>query len=88
MSGPEQEQVQSFGGVWLLQYGAIVFHNDHIQSGRRKAARCGVCSKGLEGAMATVKEDSAGPIEEPVAESDGVDKEGDSAHSSADRPKW
>ncbi len=79
MPGQESAEVQITGSYRVLQYGEIRIHNGHLQSGRRKIRNCGVCSKGLEGALATVVVDKPRVEEPSVAKGDGADKERDAA---------
>ncbi len=77
MSGSEHEQVQSNRSTRRLNFSAMLLHNDHLQSGRRKVNSCGVCRTGLESVLETVPQEI--PRDEKVGDSkgDGANEEGD-----------
>ena len=63
----------------VLRFGAVRIHNAHLQSGKLTRDACGVCSEGLEGAVAAPPK-----VEEPakadeVAEGGGDHEEGDTS---------
>ncbi len=77
MQRQEQDEIQKDGPVRMLNAGAVFVHNNHLQSGFRKASRCPVCSEGLDGAYSPIE--SSKPVDKPdgVPAGDGVDKAGD-----------
>ncbi len=77
MQRQESEAVQKHGDVRMLDVGAVLVHNNHLQGGFRTSRACGVCSKGLAGAYASLEKTQ--PVGKPtgVSEGNGKDKEGD-----------
>ena len=84
MSRPAEGEVQEGRGYRRLNAGAVRLHNDHLQSGFRKAVRCLVCTQGLGGALTEVKEERSVGKPASVAEGDGTNEEGDPTSSSGD----
>ena len=76
--------VQGESGGRMLSFRAVRVHDRHLQAGRVNQPSCGICSSGLEGAMA---EAAWQPIvEAPVVTSDGGDEERDTASPPSDGP--
>ncbi len=71
--------VQGSGQHWMLSFGAVRIHNDHVQGGRRTITGCSVCEEGLGGALAATTRVEKPLDGEKVVEGDGADKEGDAA---------
>ena len=71
--------ISSEGGDWRLSFRAVRIHNSHLQGGIGVAASCGICEKGLGGAVEKI-EVVAKPVKaDAVDQSDGTDKKGDTA---------
>jgi len=51
MQRPKLSTVPRDSGSRVLDFEAVLLHNNHIQGGFLKARRCGVCRKGLAGIM-------------------------------------
>lgn len=66
-----------------LRVGPLLFHNRHLQGGRKTARGCGVCAKGLEGAMAPVEKRRGAEV--PLVEGDRADGEETAARSPGGR---
>ncbi len=82
MQRSEQDEIQKDGPVRMLNAGAVFVHNRHLQSGFKKAVRCQLCSKGLDGAYETIVETK------PVGKGDGVpESNGDDEKGNATRPR-
>lgn len=81
MPRSEPEEIQSGGVVRMLDVRAVFVHNDHLQSGIRKARRCPMCAKGLDGAYAAVEGAKSVDKKDEVSAGDGADKEEDAAHT-------
>ncbi len=81
MQRQEPSEIQSGGVVRLLNAGAVFVHNNHLQSGLRKTRSCGLCTTGLAGAYAAVKEKQPVDKEDGVPKGDGADRDGDPAYS-------
>lgn len=79
MPGQEHGKVQEHSEDRVLQYGALNVHYAHLQRGFKKARGCGVCSKGLEGLLASPAQESAGDEKPADSAGDGVDEKGDPA---------
>lgn len=74
MSGQTDSGVSFEGTDRVLDFGGVLTHNRHIQSGRKIVSSCGVCTEGLEGALEAVPQVVP---EAALAEGDGDDeKEG------------
>ncbi len=68
-----------------LSLRAVLFHDNHVQNGPRKHEGCGVCRKGLEGALEAVTEAGARRGSDEVAKGGGADPEAPAASASGDR---
>ncbi len=79
MSGQEQPEVQSSGRDRVLDFEAILLHNNHLQGGFRKARRCGVCRKGLAGTVEETPQIITVDAETGVAQGNGGDEKEDPA---------
>ncbi len=79
MPRQNDESVQSKGQHRVLNFGAVRFHNGHLQSGDTFTRGCNVCQEGLAGAMEEVEEKPVAAEPAEVAESDGSDEKDDSS---------
>ncbi len=73
-------------GDRVLDFEAVLLHNNHLQSGFRKARRCGVCRKGLAGIMEETPQIVTVDAESGVAKGDGGDETADAALPPDSRP--
>ena len=86
VSGQADVSVHDESGGRRLSLRSVLVHDRHLQNGSGKAEGCGICSKGLEGALETVKEDRARRGGDEVAPSGGADEKRATAHASSVGP--
>ncbi len=79
MSGQKLTTVPRDSGSRMLDFEAILLHNNHLQGGFRKARRCRVCRKGLAGVMEATPQIVAVDAETGVAKGDGGDEKADAS---------
>ncbi len=68
-----------------LSLRAVLFHDNHLQAGHRSAEKCGICSKGLEGALAPSEESRPPRGGDEVVEGGRADQKDAAASSPSDR---
>ncbi len=83
MSGSSDELIQAQSDDRVLDFGAVRFHNAHLQAGQRKKIGCRICGEGLESAMAVIEKAAVDP-QVAVAEGDGANEEENASPSSRD----
>ncbi len=84
MQKEDERPIPGEGPSWRLSLRAVRFHNSHLQAGKGTGANCSICSEGLGGALAEIKETPKPADKDEVAPSDGDNKEGDSPSSYSD----
>ncbi len=83
LSGSTAGAVPGSGRDRRLNFRAVRIHNSHLQGGKSQAIGCGVCGKGLEGALPLVEKKQVPGAE--VAQGDGVDQE---EHAPPSSSRW
>ena len=90
MSEQERTAVSGNSGDRVLDFDAILLHNNHLQGGFRKAKRCKICrssgGQGLASIMEAAEKIVAVDQGSGVAASDGGDKAVDAALPSDSGP--
>ncbi len=76
--------VQGQSAEWRLSFGAVRVHNSHLQGGKSRQQGCGICEKGLGGAMAKIEGEGKSDSEDEVVEGDGVDEKANTSPSYSD----
>ncbi len=79
MPGQKLTTVPRDSGDRMLDFEAMLLHNNHLQGGFRKARRCRVCRKGLAGIMEAPAQVVTVDAETGVVKGDGGDEEADPA---------
>ncbi len=84
MQGKNESTVQSESVDWRLSFGAVRFHNHHLQIRRKVSPVCPICQQGLDGAMERVEVVEKPDKKDEVAKSDGADDKPDATSSYSD----
>ncbi len=95
VSGSADGAVHDAGRGRRLSLRAVLFHDGHVQAGRRSAEGCGICKEGLEGALAPAEKVRPQVPGDEMVEGSGADEKdaaasapGDRASSRKDKVLW
>jgi len=84
MSQPIIEPISDAGGDRYLDFRAVLLHNNHLQSGKRTAQNCGLCTEGLASAINTLEEITATDQQVEMVSGDGANQGRDAPSSPSD----